>query len=301
MWQFVQISDPHLSSTHDGQWNNRFLCTMMPEVMACLRRDLAALRPDFLLVTGDVVSRQTRDAMMAARDGLESLGVPYYPMGGNHDFVLPESRGWFLEAFAHRLPEPATIYSFTHKNLRFHVLDAWWCWRDGSLQPVPQNSDAKDMEDDLKGLHWGLPEAQLDWLDARLAEDGPHTADIVAVHYPALPIPERLRFPGLRDGGCLVNGDRLLGLMDRYPRARAVFSGHVHAHFMERRGRVTQVTTGSLPEFPVEFRLISVHDDRMEVETLGLSDPSFAERSLIPGHGRTAGQPEDRNFSIPLS
>ena len=97
MWRFVQLTDPHLASRRDGEWNNGFLCTMMPDVMACLRRDLAALAPEFILATGDICSHQTRAAMFEARDLMESLGIPYYPMGGNHDFVLEDSRDWFVE------------------------------------------------------------------------------------------------------------------------------------------------------------------------------------------------------------
>lgn len=52
----------------DGEWNNRFLCSMMPEVMACLRKDLALVRPDFILVTGDVLQQvATHLAMLEAR------------------------------------------------------------------------------------------------------------------------------------------------------------------------------------------------------------------------------------------
>lgn len=59
--------------------------------MACLAKDLKALAPDFILATGDIVSKQTREAMFEARDLMDSLGIPYYPMGGNHDFVLQDS------------------------------------------------------------------------------------------------------------------------------------------------------------------------------------------------------------------
>ena len=298
-WHFVHLSDPHLSSTHDGVWNSRFLCTMMPDLMARLGEDLRALRPDFLLVTGDIVSVKTREGMLAARDGLESLGVPYYPLGGNHDFVLPESREWFLEAFEHRLPERRTFYGFEHRNLRFHVLDAWWEWLDGELHPVPQDKSAEEMDEDLKGLRWGIPGEQFAWLEERLSRPFAG-ADVVAVHYPSVRVPDRLRFEGFRDGGALVNGERLLALMDRFPRARAVFSGHVHVHFAETLGQVTQVTTGSLPEYPSEYRVVRVFEDRMEAVATPLSDLSFARRSFLPGRELAAGQPQDRSVVIPL-
>lgn len=299
MWSFVQLSDLHLASEHDGVWNNRFLCTMMRDVMLCLKGDLQVLRPDFMLITGDVVSSQTREAMLTARTVLDGMGIPYYPMGGNHDFVLPESRPWFLEAFGDILPERSTHYTFTHKGMRFCAMDPWWRWPDGSLRPVAPKLAIDTMDECLKGLFWALPEEQMVWLEGILSRDTA-TPTVVATHYPAVPTPERLHKLGFRDGGSLENGAELMAMLDRYPQVRAVFAGHTHANFIETSGLITHVTTGGLPEYPVEYRVIEVHEDRMEVKTRGLSDPSFAARSLIPGREYTSGTPEDRTAVISL-
>ncbi len=299
MWRFVHLSDLHLASDRDGEWNNRFLCTMMRDVMTCLRTDLRTVKPDFLLITGDVVSTQTREAMFSARWLLDRTGVPYYPMGGNHDFVLPESRAWFLEAFGDILPEQNTYYTFVHKGLRFCAMDPWWRWPDGNLRPDAPQTAIDTMDESLRGLYWALPEAQLSWLDAVLSGD-PATPAVVAMHYPAVPAPARLRKPDFRDGGVLENGNELMALFAKHPQVRAVFAGHTHANFIETTGTVTHVTTAGMPEFPVEYRVVEVHEDHMNVETRGLSDPAFARRSLIPGHGYTSGTPGDRTVVIPL-
>lgn len=300
MWRFIHLSDPHLASERDGVWNHGFLCTMMPEVMAVLAKDFQAIDADFILATGDIVSKQTREAMFEARDLMESLGKPYYPMGGNHDFVKPESRKWFLEAFAHRLPRPETFYSFTHENLHFCVLDAWWLWSDGSLCPISEASVAAKLDVSLSGARWALPPEQLAWLREDLARNkGKHT--MIAVHYPAIPIPLRMQRNGLRNGGCLENGDLLLEILADFPQVKAIFSGHVHLHFIEQAGGITQVTTGALPEFPTEYRIVEVHDDRLEISTHGLSDPQFAARSRNDALAFTAGDEKDRKTTIFLT
>lgn len=299
MWRFVQVSDPHLASQRDGIWNNRFLCTMMPDVMDCLGKDLAALDPDFILLTGDVVSAQTRKAMLEARDAVERLGIPYYPMGGNHDFVLPDSRAWFLEAFRDRLPVPRTYYSFSHKSLHFCVLDAWWVWSDGTLSEVSEASVAQDLDRSLEGARWSLPPHVLTWLDTDLRAHAGETT-VIAVHYPAVPVPARLHKPEFNDGGCLENGDLLLECLRSHPQVKAIFSGHVHLNFVEQMDGITQVVTGALPEYPTEYRDIQVYDDRLEVRTLGLSNGDFAKRSLLPGKAWTSGEPQDRSVVIPL-
>ncbi len=299
MWRFVQLTDLHLASTRDGEWNNRFLCSMMGEVMECLRGDLQALRPDFMLITGDVVSCQTREAMFTARQILDKVGIPCYPMGGNHDFALSESRAWFLEAFGDILPEPRSYYTFVHKGLRFCILDPWWRWPGGSLRPVAPKLAIDEMDESVKGLSWALPEEQIGWLAGVLSRD-PGTPTVIAEHYPMAPTPARLVQRDFRDGGSLENGAAVMALLERHKQVRAVFAGHIHAHFIETRGLVTHVTTGSMPEYPVEYRVVEVHEDRMEVRTQGLSDPSFARRSLIPGREFTAGTLSDREAVIRL-
>jgi len=298
-WRFIHLSDPHLASTRDGVWNNRFLCSIMPDVFTCLRRDLAKLAPDFLLVTGDIASTQTREAMFQSRDMLDALGFPYYPMGGNHDFVCEDSRTWFLEAFSGHLPTLSTYYTFTHKNLRFFVLDAWWKWSDDTLRPVSPAAVAAELDNSLKDAAWALPQEQIEWLDALLTQHT-QTPAILAIHYPLIPIPERMRRPNFKNGGYLSNGTAVLEMLKHHPQVKAVFSGHVHMHFIEKVNGITQVVTGALPEYPIEFRDVLVFSDRLEVRTVPLSDPTFARRSLIDGHEWTAGTPEDRSVVISL-
>jgi 3',5'-cyclic AMP phosphodiesterase CpdA len=300
MWRFVQITDPHLGSYTDGRWNNGFIGTMMPDVMRCLRRDLLEIRPEFILATGDLASGATRDTVFAGRDLMDWLGCPYYPMGGNHDFVTDESRRWFREAYHARLPGGRTYYSFTQHGLHFTVLDPMWLWRDGSLMPVPEANMKAVAEPGADRGRWALPMEQLAWLDADLGIHEGQPA-VVACHYPAIGIPERMRRPGMADAGHLENGGDMIAVLRSHPNVRAIFSGHLHMNIIEIVESVTHVITAALPEYPTEYREIAVHDDRIVVTTRGLSDPSFAARSLIEGKEWTSGEAQDRSATIALT
>jgi 3',5'-cyclic AMP phosphodiesterase CpdA len=289
----------HLASMVDGEWNNRFLCTMMPDIITCLRRDLAQVKPDFLLITGDIASQHSRDAVFAARDLLDSLEIPYYPMGGNHDFVVENSRKWFIEAYVARLPKKETYYSFTHKGLHICALDPWWKWRDDSLCPLSEKSVENTVEVSTRGARWALPPHQLSWLEQDLTEHA-KLPTIIALHCPLVPIPKRMHRPGFKDAGHLDNAPLALEIIRKHPNVKAVFAGHVHMHFIEQNDGLTHVTTGSMPEYPCEFREIIVNEHKMDVVTHKLSDSMFAERSLIPGKEWTKGEPQDRQVSITL-
>ena len=300
MWRFVQISDPHLGSFTDGRWNNGFICTMMPDVMKCLRRDLREFRPEFILATGDLCSQPTRDATFAARDFLDWLGIPYYPMGGNHDFAVKGSRAWFAEAFAERLPNGEAHYSFEHAGVRFVVFDANWVWRDGRLVGYSETGTQVIREDDRERARWGIADAELAWLDAELSRCA-NRPTVVSCHYPAIPIPARSRRDGMKDAGSLMNGPAVLAVLKKHPQVRAYFAGHLHMNIIEVVDGVTHVITSAMPEYPCEYREVVIDGDTMMVTSRGLSDPSFAARSLVPGGDWTAGEAADRGVTIRLT
>ena len=299
MWRFLHISDPHLASSRDGVWNNRFLCSMMPEVWKYLKKDIAEINSDFILATGDIVNHHSREAVFEARDMFDSLGVPYYPMGGNHDFYNMESRAWFLEAYREHLPTPNTVYTFVHNNIRFCILDPWCVWDDGELLPFPKPKTVMQQETDLRDSRWALPPEQFVWLESVL-EAFPQLPTCIATHYPPMAVPIRLKRPDYNDAGSLENGDLLINVISKYPHVKAIFTGHVHTNSVVRRNGVVQISTSALPEYPVEYREVRVYEDRMEIITHGLSNTSFAEKSLIPDHDYTRGEEEDRSTVIPL-
>jgi 3',5'-cyclic AMP phosphodiesterase CpdA len=98
---FVQLSDPHLSSLDAARWrdlaNKRLLGYLSwrrrrrlehrSEVLEALRRDLLALRPGHLVITGDLTQIALPDEFRQARVWLDSLGSPseVTVVPGNHD------------------------------------------------------------------------------------------------------------------------------------------------------------------------------------------------------------------------
>lgn len=291
MWRFGILSDTHLGGAGSSLWNHRQLFDQMPEIIACLKRDLAATPYDFLLITGDLAAHHDRDALYAARDLLDSLETPYYPAGGNKDFSLERSRAWFIEAFQRRLPTPDTAYSFSHRGLHFYILDPWRLWEDGTLCPVADSHQQAEL--------WAIPPHEFNRLEADLLQHASEPT-FIAVHQPASNIPERLRTPKLKNSGPLVNGMLLLEFLSRYPQVKAIFSGHTHLHYIDKINTIHQITTGALCEYPIEYREAQVYDDRVEIHTRGLSSPSFAARSHLEDGPLTAGQLCDRTLILPL-
>ena len=70
----------HLSDLHFGAAD--------PSIVAALVRDVAAVRPDAIAVSGDLTQRARRHQFEAARAFLQSLPAPQVVVPGNHDVPL---------------------------------------------------------------------------------------------------------------------------------------------------------------------------------------------------------------------
>jgi 3',5'-cyclic AMP phosphodiesterase CpdA len=291
MWRFAHLTDFHAGNMPESMGNNRILHPRLPEIISTLRRDFKERPPDLMLVTGDLTAEPSRDALFAARDLLDSLRVPYLPVGGNSDFQHPLSRQWFLEAFGARLPVEDTCYACTFQGVRFCTLDPWCTWSDGTLAPFPEEGGRPS---------WVAPPNQLEWLEEELQRH--HAMPVVvALHQPLMPIPLRLRRRGMVEKQCLANGELVMDLLRRRGNVKAVFSGHTHLHSIVQQHGIAHVATGALVEYPVEYREVEVEPGRrIMINTRCLGDARFAEASLIKGREWVQGEDCDRSLEILL-
>jgi 3',5'-cyclic-AMP phosphodiesterase len=181
---------------------------------------IAAARPDGVVICGDVARLEGREAdYRELRALLEPVAAvaPVYITPGNHD-----DRANLLKVFPERPGRPAPVEGhlvtvIDHEALRVVVLD--------SLLYVNQ----------VAGL---LGRAQREWLSGFL----PLVADrpvVLFVHHPPTD-----------DDGDLLDGDRLLAILQPHPHVKALFHGHAHVWSIGRRDRLPIV---SLPALGFNF------------------------------------------------
>lgn len=97
----------HLSDTHFG--------TEIPEVVTALKQAVAELKPDIVLLTGDITQRARRQEFQAARDFMDQLASKTrLVIPGNHDIPL-------FNVFA-RLLTPYAGYQRAFGDCEFN-----WC------------------------------------------------------------------------------------------------------------------------------------------------------------------------------
>jgi 3',5'-cyclic AMP phosphodiesterase CpdA len=170
-------------------------------------------RPDFTIITGDLVDRGSIAEYDNLRDLLKDLQIPWALMPGNHD-----DRANLRQAFADQPYLPRTgeflQYTIEHLPLRLLALDTL-----------------------IPGAAGGaLCRVRLEWLAARLSEK-PNQPTVIAMHHPPFST-------GLAEMDAINcdNGAALGAIVARHPQIERIICGHVHRP-MTVRWHGTVVTT----------------------------------------------------------
>ncbi|HEY5910226.1 MAG TPA: metallophosphoesterase [Verrucomicrobiae bacterium] len=194
-FRFIAINDTHFHTARCAAWFER--------VCASIRSHNP--RPEFCLIVGDLVENGTQAELGPMRNFLRSLGMDYFAVIGNHDYVSDTDRSAWNELFPDSLN-----YSFEHRGWQFVGLDS------------------------TQGRAWQQTRIQtptLKWLDDRLPKMRPAAPTVVFTHFP---LGADVRYRPL-------NADEVLERFKDFNLV-AVLDGHFHG-FTERHSGGTVLTT----------------------------------------------------------
>lgn len=192
----AQLSDPHIA-VRGTEFHDLYL-TIDKLRIAIDRVNTLDPRPQFVVMTGDLVNSGDADEYMALREVLADCQVPLYLGIGNHD-----CRETFRTTFAahDHLPHDGFIqYAWEANGLRCIMLDTH----------VP-------------GQAYGiLCEERLTWLDQTLAEK-PDMPTLIFMHHP----PFLTGIKPMDDMG-LKEADKFGEVVARHKQIQRIFCGHIH-------------------------------------------------------------------------
>lgn len=215
----AQVSDLHVCARGERAYGKVDTQAMAQQAV----RALAALRPrpDALLLSGDLVEDGSDPAyahLLGLLQPLRALGLPLYPVAGNHDEreALAQAFGPHIGPHTDRLPG-FVQYAARLGALRLLVLDS----------VVPRQG------------HGALCATRLSWLADRLAEDASPT--LIALHHPPFATGmQHMDAVGLREGA-----EALEATVRRHPQVQALLCGHLHRGIQTRFGGAVAATCPS--------------------------------------------------------
>ena len=172
---------------------------------------VAAERPAFMVLLGDLAHRGQPENLAAVRRLAEESGVPFHAVPGNHDNDVEETTRIYAEAFPGMLNR-----RFDHAGWQFVALDSTEgkAWRNTRFSAET-----------------------LAWLDSTLAEMDRLRPTVLLTHFPVA--------AGIATPNGVVmtplNAEEVLARFEPF-NLRAAFCGHFHGRTERSRGPATLVT-----------------------------------------------------------
>jgi 3',5'-cyclic-AMP phosphodiesterase len=204
-------------------------------------------RPDFVVISGDLVDTPTPEEYEHLKRLLAPLKLPLAGIPGNHD-----SRDMMRAAF------PESPYAFSSGPLNQKIEAGWLdlLLLDSSVAGKP---------------HGELDASTLQWLDATLASHADRPA-LLFLHHPPF-------IAGIwhMDRQNLRNAEELTSIIRRHPRVRLIATGHVHRATLTMFAGVP-TTICPAPNHAVDLDLEHLREPSFKVEP-----PAFHLHCWFPG------------------
>lgn len=159
----------------------------------------------FCLGIGDLANHGKPESVAAIKRHASILGVPFYPVPGNHDNDITESPEKYVEVYPDRLN-----YAFMHAGWQFVGLDT---------------------TDGQKYQETRVQPATLAWLDHELPKLDPARPTVLFTHFPLAAAHKY----------CPLNAEEIMRRFIDF-NLRIVLGGHFHGRTTARRGRFELVT-----------------------------------------------------------
>ncbi|WP_024950693.1 metallophosphoesterase family protein [Cobetia crustatorum] len=235
--RLIQISDCHLRANPEARSRLGFPLHQLESVIA----HAASLRPDILLVTGDVSQDESPASYRLAAGAFDSVGCPWFWFAGNHDHP-----------------------DFMQELRPFHSELDLGDWRLLCLDSrVPGQAGGELGRDQLAELALSL--------ELSLEQD-PRPI-LLAMHHHPLPIGSTWM-----DELGLADRDVFWETLSAYPQVKAVLCGHIHQAFASEQGNVAVYGVPSTSDqfaplshdFVVDeaarpgFRVVDLDSERLE-------------------------------------
>lgn len=261
MVRIAHLSDLHMETSPE---------TRMPGVRKALDEGARLVRhasPDFVIVSGDLTTYGSADPaqLRAAKEWLDSLGIPYLAVPGNHDLganakrgaLFPDTEafhlgGWLSTSFAQVFKQPPVVIH--------HV---------GPVRLIGL------------ALRDGDPDGAL--ADVQRELETSHQPTIIIGHYPLIPVQsEGILATFGSDDYIPRTVQSLTALIHAYRHVFLYAAGHVHAVSVLPLFRgVVQITAGGFGPGPSQWWLYTASDTDFTFESReGAGAPTFWDRHL---------------------
>lgn len=245
------------------------------EIMETFVDEMTALRPDAVLLTGDLTllgAKASHEDLAKLLDKLAEAGVQTLVIPGNHDLDSSSALSFDGEEYAAAGGLSAEDFEALYAPYGF---DQALSRDEHSLSYIyaPRKDLRILMLDTNAGAWCSVTEETMEWLERQLKAAKKAGAKVVAASHQNMDIHN----PRFTWGYQIVGGDALAALYEKYG-VLCNLSGHLHnQHIVD--GAVPEVATSSLPICPNQYGVITYDGKTFSYQTKELDVAGWAAKN----------------------
>lgn len=230
--------------------------------------EMIELRPDFLILTGDLTfngEKESHETIARELEAIESNGTQIYVIPGNHDINNPRSRG-YGDKESYRIDSISTkqfqsIYKqFGYENgesikdpksLSYLIKlneNNWMFMLDSNNNTKKGNSAS-----DISG---SIATNTIEWMESQIPEDNKPNI-FVSMHHN-----QNVHSDMINEGFTIDNPSEFRAFINTYD-VKALFSGHIHIQSIVEN----EYVTNSLSVAPNNYGLVTISPNKMSYQT----------------------------------
>ena len=245
------------------------------EILDAFLLEVIELRPEALILTGDLSFNGERESHLALAEKLkavEEAGIPVLVLPGNHDLYRSQTYAYFGDS-AEWVPN-ISAEDFREIYSAYGFDEAIASDPDSLSYAARLNSGTRVLMLDANTLHdfCGLSEKSLAWVEEQLAEarrEG--EAVLVCCH-------QNLFRHSLFDRGYVLNrSQRLAALLEQYE-VPLMLSGHMHIQHVQTESKVTEIATSSLTMGACRYGILEASEGVLRYEAHSVEVSAWAKK-----------------------
>lgn len=266
---FALISDCHLHLHGTNGW---VMAGSSVEIFRSVMQSVARLRPDFVLLPGDLLHDGERENLVEILLQLKQLSCPYFVVAGNHDFKQEEwlnsenskkyiSENEFIAAF--------NGHGYAPKNKSYYSVHL-----PGGMRLIGLDGCHRRL---VEGWGGSLSDEQLSWLDGELAAAD---EDVIVMIHHGLVHYGQDHESQLGRWYSLDNKDTVRSIINRQRgKVRLVVSGHRHIGLRyEIVEGIPYFSIPSIVSYPMRYALFSMNSEFFDFQSFEVDDDGELRR-----------------------
>ena len=252
------------------------MVTYADEILDAFQSKIEDIKPDFVILTGDLSfngEKGSHEAFAKRLEILDNDGIHVLVIPGNHDVDNINAKGYGKDDFIDVESVDAQEFKDIYKNLGYDL--AYHQHKESLSYSVQVNeqytfimmdSTAHELTGTSLDVGGYFTDSSYNWLESELKDIQNQGKKPVVVMHHNLAVHNEM----LNNGYTIKDNEKIAELLNEYG-VQFVLSGHIHCQSIQQINGIYDIASSSLLDAPLQYGIMTLNQSQMNYQTDSLT------------------------------